>query len=115
MKAWVAKEDDFVLQQSKKKAHIRVKEGRAKVIDWLAVTLSVIDATKDFLDDDTEYSAVDVVDPAAIFEGLSLPQLHDLGKEIEAYAVLESNKSNRQYWNVGKLRPTAFDHLLNIP
>src|ERR1700716_4138317 len=36
---WVAQEDTFVLKQAKKKAEIRVKEGRAKPIDWLAVTL----------------------------------------------------------------------------
>ena len=105
MKQWVAKEDDFVLQQSKKKAHIRVKEGRAKSIDWLAVTLSVIDPTKDFLDDDNEDSNVAIIDPAAIFEGLTLPQLQELGREIEAYAILESDRSNRRYWNVSMFSP----------
>lgn len=106
MREWVSKEDDFVLQQSKKKAHIRVKEGRAKAIDWLAVTLGVIDPTKDPLEDEQEETDIDVVDPSGIFEGLSLPQLQDLGKEIDLYNTLESNSSNRRYWNVGQETPS---------
>lgn len=98
MREWVSKEDDFVLQQSKKKAHIRVREGRAKSIDWLAVTLSVIDPTRDPLEEDTNESDIDVVDPSAVFEGLDLPQLLDLGKDIETYMALESNQSNGRYW-----------------
>ena len=100
MREWVAKEDDFVLQQSKKRAHIRVREGRAKPIDWLAVTLGVIDPTKDPLEEDSNESDVDIVDPSAVFEGLDLPQLQDLGKDIETYMVLESNQGNRRYWKV---------------
>lgn len=100
MREWVSKEDDFVLQQSKKKAHIRVREGRAKFIDLLAVNLSVIDPTKDPLEEEDEGSAIDVVDPAGVFEGLVLSQLQDLGKDIEIYMALESNESNRRYWNV---------------
>ncbi len=101
MREWVSREDDFVLQQSKKKAHIRVKEGRAKAIDWLAVTLGVIDPTKDSLEDDEEEADTDVVDPSGIFEGLTLSQIQDLGKEIDLYNTLESNPSNRRYWTVG--------------
>ena len=100
MREWVSKEDEFVLQQSKKKARIRVKEGRAKPIDWLAVTLGVIDPTKDLLEDDHDASDIDVVDPAAMFEGLTMPTLEELGKDIEVYMILESNQSNRRYWNV---------------
>ena len=100
MREWVSREDDFVLQQSKKKAHIRVKEGRAKSIDWLAVTLGVIDTTRDPLDLDTIESDIDIVDPAGVFEGLTLSELEVLGKDIETYIALESNASNRRYWNV---------------
>lgn len=100
MREWVAKEDDFVLQQSKKKAHIRVREGRAKSIDWLAVTLGVIDPTRDPLEEDSNEADIDVVDPSAVFEGLDLPQLQGLDKDIETYMALESNQSNRRYWKV---------------
>lgn len=99
MREWVSKEDEFVLKQSKKKAHIRVKEGRAKSIDWLAVTLDVIDPTKDLLEDDGIDSDVDVIDPAGVFEGLGLLQLQELGKEIQSYLTLETNSQNRGYWD----------------
>ena len=100
MREWVSREDDFVLQQSKKKAHIRVKEGRANHIDWLAVTLGVIDTTRDPLDLDPLESDIDIVDPAGAFEGLSLSELQDLGKDINTYMDLETDTSNRRYWNV---------------
>ena len=100
MREWVSQEDNFVLKQSKKKAQIRVREGRAKPIDWLAVTLSVIDPTKDPLEDESIESDVEIVDPAGIFEGMDHTLLQQLGKEIDAYMILESNESNRGYWNV---------------
>ncbi|KAI4117901.1 MAG: hypothetical protein LQ345_001964 [Seirophora villosa] len=99
MRVWVSKEDDFVLKQSKKKAHIRIKEGRPKSIDWLAVTLDVVDQTKDLLEDDGAVSDADVVDPAGVFEGLGLSELQELGKEIQSYLTLETNAQNRRYWD----------------
>ena len=103
MREWVSKEDEFVLKQSKKKAHIRVKEGRAKTIDWLAVTLGVIDPTKDLLEEDEAKEDIEVIDPSGIFEGLGLSQLQELGKDIETYLLLESNNKNRKYWSALKV------------
>ena len=100
MRHWVSQEDEFVLKQAKKKAQIRVKEGRAKPIDWLAVTLSVIDPTNDLLDDDNNESELDVVDPDGVFEGLDQTQLRTLEKDIDVYITLESNRSNCDYWKV---------------
>ncbi|KAL8918784.1 MAG: hypothetical protein Q9172_005271 [Xanthocarpia lactea] len=108
MRIWVSKEDEFVLKQSKKKAHIRIKERRAKSIDWLAVTLDVIDSTKDLLEDDGVDSDVEVVNPAAVFEGLDFSQLQELGKEIQSYLTLETNSQNRNYWD--SLRVICQDH-----
>lgn len=99
MREWVSKEDEFVLKQSMKKAHVRVKEGRAKPIDWLAVTLDVVDPTKDLLEDVGVGSDIDVVDPSGVFEGLSLSELQELGKEIQSYLTLETNPQNRRYWD----------------
>lgn len=39
MSAWIDREDDFHLEQSKKRAEIRVRERRAKPIDFLALNL----------------------------------------------------------------------------
>ena len=100
MREWVSKEDEFVLKQSKKKAQIRVKEGRAKPIDWLAVVLSIIDPTKDLLEDDTMDTELEVVDPEGVIEDLHHAQLQELEKDIATYLVLESNMSNRDFWNV---------------
>ena len=108
MREWVSKEDGFVLKQSKKKAYIRVKEGRAKAIDWLAVTLGVIDPTKDLLEDDEVDDDIEVIDPSGVFEGLSLSQLQELGKDIDTYLSLELNNRNRRYW--GALKIICKDH-----
>ncbi|KAJ5774289.1 hypothetical protein N7457_009185 [Penicillium paradoxum] len=100
---WVAQEDVFVLKQAKKKAEIRVKEGRAKPIDWLTVTLRVIDPTRDPLDDEIADSDLDVVDPDGVFEGLSQSQLRDLEKDIDTFLNLETNAKNRDFWQTMKI------------
>ena len=110
MREWVAKEDEFVLSQSKKKARIRVREGRARPIDWLAVTLSVVDNTKDPLEDEDDEMDMDVIDPAGVFEGLDNRQLQELGRDIESYLSLETNHGNRKYWNA--LKVISRDHQL---
>lgn len=101
--AWVADEDRFALQQAKKRAALRVKGGRAKPIDWLAVTLRFIDPTKSMHDEEVEDHELDVVDPEGVLEGLGNDDLSDLEKEIENYLTLETNRSNRDYWSVSRL------------
>ncbi|KAJ5748553.1 uncharacterized protein N7511_010249 [Penicillium nucicola] len=103
VREWVAQEDVFVLKQAKKKAEIRVKEGRAKPIDWLTVTLRVIDPTRDPLDDEIADSDLDVVDPDGVFEGLSQTQLQDLEKDIDTFVSLETNAQNRDFWQTMKV------------
>lgn len=95
---WVSQEDSFVLKQQKKKAAIRVREGRAKPIDSLAVILRIIDPDRDLLDDDEEEVKTDVVDPEGVFEGLNDAQLAELETEIRGYLTLETNKNNQDYW-----------------
>lgn len=98
-KKWVSAEDDFVLKQAKKKADIRVREGRAKPIDWLAVILRAIDTDRDLLgDDDDEELKHDVVDPEGVFEGLDDAALKELDSEIVSFLTLEKNKKNQDYW-----------------
>jgi hypothetical protein len=104
VREWVAQEDIFVLKQAKKKAEIRVKEGRAKPIDWLTVMLRVIDPTRNPLDDEIADSELDLIDPEGVFEGLSQSQLGDLEKDIDTFLGLESNSQNRDYWKVISLK-----------
>jgi hypothetical protein len=97
---WFAQEDTFVLKQAKKKAEIRVKEGRAKPIDWLAVTLRVIDPTRNPLDDEISDSDLDLIDPEGVFEGLSPTELAELEKDIDTFLRLETTGKNRDFWKV---------------
>lgn len=100
---WVSEEDAFVLKQAKKKAVIRVREGRPKPIDWLAVILRVIDPDRDLLDDDEEDVQMDVVDPEGVFEGLTDPQFAELEDDITSYLTLETNKNNQDYWRTMRI------------
>ncbi|OXV10567.1 hypothetical protein Egran_01675 [Elaphomyces granulatus] len=100
VREWVAQEDNFVLKQAKKKAEIRVKEGRAKPIDWLAITLRVIDPMRNPLDDEITDSDLDLIDPEGVFEGLSQAQLSELEKNIDTFLNLETSAKNRDFWKV---------------
>ena len=100
MRQWVAKEDDFVLRQSKKKARIRVKEGRARSIDWLAVTLAATDKMQDHPEDEDDENEVDIIDPCSVIEGLNAVDLNALVTDIDTFLSLETRLSNRAYWNV---------------
>lgn len=93
-----ADEDTFVLKQSKKKADIRVRGGRAKPIDYLAFTLRYIDTDRDPFDDEVGDIDIDVPAPAKIVQDLDAEQLSELEGDIASYHVLESNARNREYW-----------------
>ncbi|KAK0664996.1 Uncharacterized protein DIS24_g223 [Lasiodiplodia hormozganensis] len=99
---WVAGEDRFVLQQAKKKAAIRVKGGRAKPIDWLAVTLRVIDGTQDVLDEDDD-TELDIVDPEGVLESLDEKQMEELENDIDTYLTLETDRKNKEFWQTMKV------------
>ncbi|ERF72187.1 hypothetical protein EPUS_02978 [Endocarpon pusillum Z07020] len=100
---WVAQEDEFVLKQAKKKAEIRVKDGRAKPIDWLTVVLRSIDTTRNALDDEYDTSEIDIVDPNTVFDKLSEEQLLDLEKDIDTFLRLEKNTQNKDYWRTMRI------------
>ncbi|KAG6010054.1 hypothetical protein E4U21_000497 [Claviceps maximensis] len=95
---FVADEDKFVLKQSKRKANIRVREGRAKPIDRLAFNLRYIDPERDLFDDDDGDLNIPVYSPMDIVNYLQLPQLKELESDIASYHILETEKQNRQYW-----------------
>ncbi|KAK8136027.1 hypothetical protein PG984_003967 [Apiospora sp. TS-2023a] len=95
---WMNDEDLFVLRQSKKKADIRVREGRAKPIDLLAFNLRWIDQERDVFDDHDGDVEMNVPAPLAVMEGLNEAQLDELEGEITSYRSLETNTRNRDYW-----------------
>ena len=100
MQEWLSKEDDFVLQQAKKRAAIRVRENRARPIDFLAVNLSFVDPTRKSTDDD-ELDGVAIVpkDPVAYLRTLLPQEVTALLEDVVEFEGLESNASNRAYWN----------------
>lgn len=95
---FVADEDKFVLKQSKKKADIRVREGRAKPIDYLAFNLRYFDTTRDVYDDDDADVDIDVPAPDRILEGLQAAELKELESDITSFHTLETSQRNRDYW-----------------
>ncbi|GKT42891.1 uncharacterized protein ColSpa_03072 [Colletotrichum spaethianum] len=95
---FVADEDKFVLKQAKKKADIRVREGRAKPIDLLAFNLRFIDSDRDVFDDDDADLHINVPSPEDVLQGLDESQLQDLDSDITSYHTLEQNDRNRAYW-----------------
>jgi hypothetical protein len=100
MQKWLSEEDDFVLRQSKKKAKIRIREGRAKPIDWLAMCLGIADTTSDMLEEESALPDFDVPEPIAIINDLPNSELETLEKDIAHYLALEKGRENRVYWNV---------------
>ncbi|KAL9939304.1 hypothetical protein V8E36_002117 [Tilletia maclaganii] len=112
MAAWVAKEDEFHLEQSRKRAAIRVRNNRAKPIDILAINLKwadpVVASKKDassnpFGEDEDEEDdeaglEIDLEEPYNIFESLTLADTEELYHDIKMYLTLEKNEKNLDFW-----------------
>jgi len=96
---FVAEEDKFVLKQAKKKADIRVREHRAKPIDFLAFNLRFIDDDRDVFDDDDGDVDIPLPAPEALLENLNEAQLKELDEDITSYDTLETNATNKEYWS----------------
>ncbi len=105
MASWVAKEDDFHLEQAQRRAVIRVKENRAKPIDLLSINLKWADPniiaeqeSKQDDDDDEAGLEIDLDEPYTIFEDLTLEETEELHQDIQMYLSLEKNDPNRDFW-----------------
>ncbi|KAK3397450.1 mid region of cactin-domain-containing protein [Sordaria brevicollis] len=97
---FVADEDKFVLKQAKKKADIRVRERRAKPIDYLAFNLRFIDTDRDVFDDHDDDVDIPVPSPErVVLQSLNESQLKELEEDIKSYNTLETNRRNKEYWN----------------
>jgi hypothetical protein len=115
MAEWVAREDDFHLEQSRRRAGIRMRENRAKAIDFLAINLRFADsaATKDKRavalgnDEDDGWGWEDagleweIDEPWLIFENLTLEDTEELYADIRMYLSLEKSPTNIDFWEVG--------------
>lgn len=100
VRRWVANEDNFALQQLRKGATIRIKEERAKPIDWIALNICIIDPQESFEEDDTAIQEVIVPLPDEVIDGLSLTDLKYLESDAETYLQLEEGTKVQEYWEV---------------
>ncbi|KAJ9058906.1 hypothetical protein DSO57_1007583 [Entomophthora muscae] len=92
---WEAREDEFHLEQAKRRAEIRIKDRRAKAIDVLAINLKLAYEG----DDDEEHPLeISLDEPYTVFNTLSLPEADDLKKDIQLYLSLEREEVNKQFW-----------------
>lgn len=105
MASWVAKEDDFHLEQAQRRAVIRVKENRAKPIDLLSINLKWADPNiiaeqeqKQEDDDDEAGLEIDLDEPYTIFVDLTLEETEELHQDIQMYLQLEKNDSHLDFW-----------------
>lgn len=109
MSEWVAKEDDFHLEQSRRRAAIRIRENRAKPIDILAMNLRWADPqrvnpelgakrTEEDQEDDEAGLEIDLEEPYEIFDALSLEETEELHQDIQMYLTLEKNEQNLDFW-----------------
>ncbi|KAG6832896.1 hypothetical protein H0H92_004780 [Tricholoma furcatifolium] len=100
MSEWLSKEGDFQLEQERRRAAIRIKEKRAKAIDFLALNLKYVNPTPDEEDNDDEDAGleIDLDEPYNIFDNLTVPQVEELHSDIEHYLNLEDSEVNIDFW-----------------
>lgn len=128
MAAWIDREDDFHLEQSKKRAEIRVRERRAKPIDFLALNLKwsqpPLQPGDEGYDEEEEDDGmgleVDLEEPYSIFEVSRLPYVEpcvmrtdlyvsliqhltledaeELHEDIKMYLSLEKVEAHQEFW-----------------
>ncbi|TPX43179.1 hypothetical protein SeLEV6574_g05200 [Synchytrium endobioticum] len=96
---WDDRENEFHLQQAKTRAQIRIKEGRAKAIDVLAMNISLTSGNPELA---AEFDALglepDEAEPYHIFDNLSLREVEELHNDIQLYLELEKDPTNQAFW-----------------
>ncbi|EEB86657.1 hypothetical protein MPER_16311, partial [Moniliophthora perniciosa FA553] len=88
------KEGDFQLEQERARASIRIKEKRAKAVDFLALNLKYVNPPEgEQAEDDDAGLEIDLDEPYKI-----LDQVEELHDDIERYIALEQNEVNIDFW-----------------
>ncbi|KAF9076467.1 mid region of cactin-domain-containing protein [Rhodocollybia butyracea] len=99
MSDWLSKEGDFQLEQEKARAAIRIKEKRAKAIDFLALNLKYVNPPEDADDEEEDAGLeIDLDEPYNILDNLSSDQVEELHDDIERYMTLEQTDTNIDFW-----------------
>ncbi|KIL68288.1 hypothetical protein M378DRAFT_185301 [Amanita muscaria Koide BX008] len=100
MSEWLAKEGDFQLEQERTRAAIRIKEKRAKAIDFLALNLKYVNPPSEgeAKEEDDAGLEIDLDEPYNILDNLSQQQIDELHEDIERYLSLEEEEVNIDFW-----------------
>ena len=108
MADWVAKEDEFVLEQNKARAVIRVRDHRARPIDWFVVQLlwtevpTPVPADEENSDDEGD-ELDDTLDmhmdePVAFIRSLLPGELRELHSDVLTLVRLDKDAKRAAYW-----------------
>ncbi len=133
MSEWLAKEGDFRLEQERNRAAIRIREKRAKAIDFLALNLKYVNPPQDKDEDDNQDDAgleIDLDEPYNIFDvsclvasrsrmlkssqNLTSEQVEELHDDIERYLTLEQEEVNIDFWSVRRTASSCISILTVI-
>lgn len=90
MSEWLSKEGEFQLEQEKKRAAIRIKEKRAKAIDFLALNLKYVNPHASQVEADDDEAAgleIDLDEPYKIFDVYLSPSSRNT--RFTHYPILE--------------------------
>ncbi|KAF6762588.1 mid region of cactin-domain-containing protein [Ephemerocybe angulata] len=103
MSEWLDKDGDFQLEQERRRAAIRIKEKRAKAIDFLALNLKYVNPPNDEEEEDEDDVGdagleIDLDEPYKIFDNLNKDQVAELHEDIEHYLALETSNTNLDFW-----------------
>ncbi|WVQ67795.1 uncharacterized protein L199_006000 [Kwoniella botswanensis] len=138
MKEWIEKEDDFQLEQSRRRAGIRLREQRAKAIDFLAINLRFADPKSVGMNMSSAIGALtnpkkgevereqeeenwgwadagfefEIDEPWKIFDNLNLEDCVELEHDIKMYLSLEKSPINIEFWEAMQVVCTY--HLENL-
>ncbi|KAG1820442.1 mid region of cactin-domain-containing protein [Suillus subaureus] len=98
MSEWIAKDGEFQLDQERSRAAIRIREKRAKAIDFLALNLKYAHPLdEDHIEDDAGLE-IDLDEPYNILDNLSPDQIDELHDDIERYLSLETSEVDIDFW-----------------
>lgn len=122
MSEWLSKDGDFQLEQERRRAAIRIKEKRAKAVDFLSLNLKYANPLEEEEDEELDDAGleIDLDEPYNIFEvsklhilfvhrahtyyqSLSPDQVDELHDDIERYLNLEQSEVNIEFWTVGAI------------
>ncbi|KAF8901668.1 mid region of cactin-domain-containing protein [Gymnopilus junonius] len=101
MSEWLSKDGEFQLEQERRRAAIRIKEKRAKAVDFLALNLKYVNPPSTEAENEDDEDAgleIDLDEPYNIFGSLSTEQTYELHDDIEHYLTLEKSDVNIDFW-----------------